>query len=55
MICETPDCGQVALSTLTTACARHCLCGACMDQVFGILTQAPDEVGEALREVGYAC
>lgn len=50
MICESPDCGQVALSTLTTACGRACLCGSCMEQVFGVLTQEPDEVGEALRE-----
>lgn len=51
MICESPHCGQVALSTLTTACGRHCLCWSCMEQVFGVLTQEPDEVGEALREI----
>lgn len=54
MICEVPDCGQVALSVLTTTCGVHCLCGSCVEQVFGIVTQEPDEVGEALREIGYA-
>lgn len=47
MICESPHCGQVALSTLTTACGIHCLCGSCLEQVWGIVTQR-DEVGEAL-------
>jgi hypothetical protein len=54
MICETPDCGQVALSVLTTTCGRFCLCGSCIEQVFGVVTQAQDEIGEALRETSHA-
>jgi hypothetical protein len=54
MICETPDCGQVALSVLTTTCGRFCLCGSCIEQAFGIVTQVPDEIGEALRETSHA-
>jgi hypothetical protein len=50
MICESPDCGHVALSRVTTPCSSMCLCGSCIEQVFGVLTQKPDEVGEALRE-----
>ncbi len=55
MICETPDCGQVALSVLTTTCGRFCLCGSCVEQVWGVeLQKAVDEVGGALREMADA-
>ena len=52
MICETPDCGQVALSVLTTTCGRFCLCGSCIEQIWGIETQK-DEVSRAIQEVSY--
>lgn len=49
MICETPDCGQVALSVLTTTCATYCLCGSCLEQIWGIETQR-DEVTRLMED-----
>lgn len=55
MICEVPDCGQVALSVLTTTCGSSCLCSSCAVQVWGVeLQKAVDEVGGALRETCHA-